>query len=199
MGKLKCSCLGVMILSLLACSESRVDIVNGVNQKSANSIILDLEQSHITTTKLQAKDGTYSIQVPKNKQMEALAILKQNGEPFSDYVSIGTIFKKEGFISSPLEEHARLIYALNQEIDNMLMSISGVIQVKTQVSLPLPNDNLWQTDLPHSSASVLIKYKPGSRIDLYLARMKNLVANAVPGLTPDRVEIITVQQNDSSL
>ncbi len=199
MVKLKYGYLCIMMLSLLACSESRVDIVNGVNQQSANSIILDLEQSHISTTKTHQKDGTYSIQVPRKKLMDALAILKQNGEPFSDAVSMGTVFKKDSFISSPLEEHARLIYALNEAINNMLMGISGVIQVKTQVSLPLPNDSLWQTDTPRSSASVLVKYKPGSRIDLYILRMKNLVANAVPGLTPDRVEIITVQQNDSSL
>lgn len=80
---------------------------------------------------------------------------------------------------------------------DMLSSINGITEVKTTVSLPLPTDNLWSTDNPKSSASVFIKYRQGEPVNLYVNKIKNLVSNAVPGLTADRVEVFTIVQKDS--
>lgn len=179
---------------LVACNNGPVVLVNGVNQDIANSIVLQLGQSDINANKTLQKDGSYSISVAKNKEFEALSILSRNGQPNKTYVSLGEVFKKDSFISSPMEEHARLLYALDQEISGMLSILNGVVEVKTRISIPTPSDNLYQSETIKPSAAVIIKYKQGERIDLYLTRIKNLVSDAVPGLTPDRVEILTIIQ-----
>ncbi|MBP9743684.1 MAG: EscJ/YscJ/HrcJ family type III secretion inner membrane ring protein, partial [Burkholderiales bacterium] len=124
--------------------------------------------------------------------IRALGILHMNGSPSQQYNTMGDVFKKDGFISSPLEEQGRFIYALQQQIEKMISQIDGVIDVECQVSLAPSTDNLWQNDQVKPAAAVFIKYKNGYRLDLYVNRIKQLVANSVPGLSPDRVEVLTM-------
>ncbi len=193
------TCLIISIYSclIIACSDNKIELLNGLSQDAANNVILTLGNHDIDSSKNVQKDGTYIIHVPSLQKLKALNILKDNGLPEHDFTNLGTIFKKDSFISSPLEEHSRFLYALNQEISSLLSSLNGIIDVKTIVNLPAPNDNLWQSQAPVASASVLIKYQQGERIDLYINRIKTLVANAVPGLTIDHVEVITLMQKDN--
>ncbi len=187
---------GMIACSLIfaSCGEGRVSVLSGVNQDSANEVVLILGNNNISVTQQVTKDGRYSIFVDANNKLAALNILHDNGLPHLGFTNMGEIFKKDSFISSPLEEHSRFLYALDQEISSMLSTLNGVVEVKTIVNLPMPNDNLWQSEQVPSSASVIIKYRQGERIDPYINRIKTLVSNAVPGLTTDRVTVVMLMQ-----
>jgi len=189
----------IAIISFLfvACNEQKVTILQGVPQNDANEIILQLSLSDIDADKILLKDGTYSIQVNADKEIQSLKVISVYGQPRNSYESMGTIFKKDGLISSPLEEHARYIDSLNQELEHTLSLIDGVITVRVQVSLPAPTDNLWSAESAKPSASVLIKYRQGSRIDLLSNRIKLLVSRSVPGLSPDMVEVLPLLKKES--
>ncbi len=185
--------LFILILCFLCgCSGNYITLVDNVTQDTANMIILQLGQNDIPATKLQNKEKTFQVQVAKSNQLKALSVLNMNGSPSKQYNSIGEVFKKDSFISSPLEEQGRFIYALQQQIANMISQIDGVIDVECQVSLAPSSDNLWQNEQIKPAAAVFIKYKNGYRLDLYVNRIKQLVANSVPGLTSDRVEVLTM-------
>lgn len=187
--------IGVLILN--ACTQLDTLLIDKVDQDSANTIVLNLGNQSIATNLEIQKDGSFNVFVTKNDQLAALNILHDLGIPQKEFTNFGEVFKKDGFLSSPLEEHGRFIYAMNQEIGAMLSAIDGVTLVKAKVSMPAPDDNLWSTNIPKPSAAVLIKYTRGTRIDLYINRIKNLVSNSVPGLTPERVEILTMIQKDT--
>jgi len=181
---------------VIACSEnSSVVIISSLTQDDANKAILILGDNKIDADKIANQEGEYSISVPKNSKLSALSLLNTNGIPNEHFTNLGVVFKKDSFISTPREEHSRFLYALNQEISGLLSGINGVVEVKTIVNIPQPNDNLWKSDLPEPTASVLIKYQKGSRVSLYTSRIRALVSNAVPGLTPDKVEVIILQQS----
>lgn len=177
---------------LISCSNSMITLVDNISQNTANLIILQLGQNDIAAIKQENKEKNYLVQVAKSDQLKALAILNMNGSPNKQYSSLGEVFKKDSFISSPLEEQGRFIYALQQQIINMISQMDGVIDVECQVSLAPSSDNLWQNEQIKPAAAVFIKYKNGYRLDLYLNRIKQLVANSVPGLTPERVEVLTM-------
>lgn len=187
----------IIAISITACDGSKVQLVDVADQDAANEIVLLLGNNGIDTNIQQQKGGRIIVFVDKDKQNKALNLLNANGMPHNTYSNFGEVFKKDSFISSPLEEHSRFLYALDQEIASMLSVINGVVDVKTIVNVPAPNDNLWQTTPPQPTASVIIKYRQGERIDLYVNRIKNLVSNAVPGLTPDRVEVVMLLQKDN--
>lgn len=190
-----CSRFSILLLGLVmlvGCDGNYIVLVNGVNQSMANAIVLQLGENSIPANKQQDKDLSFSVLVPKKDQVKALGILRINGTPSQQYSSLGEVFKKDGFISSPLEEQGRFIYALQQQIAKMISQIDGVIDVECQVSLAPSSDNLWQNDQVKPAAAVFIKYKNGYRLDLYVNRIKQLVANSVPGLSPERVEVLTM-------
>jgi len=184
----------LIIIGITACSKPKTILVEHISQEAANNVIYILGTNNIVADKAVQKDGTYTVTINKADQIKALGLMQNNGAPQKDFASFGEVFKKDSFISSPLEEQGRFLYALSREISGMLSQIDGVISVKTEVSLPQVSDNLWQTEQAKPSASVLIKYKPGYRVYLYVNRIKQLVSNAVPGLTPDRVEVLTITE-----
>lgn len=183
-------------LAITSCGSSQRTILDGLDQTSANNVLVELNLSNIDAEKLKDKLGLYSILVPKDEEYRALTLIKHNANPVEKYVTLGEVFKKDSFISSPLEEQARFIYALEEQISAMVAAIDGVTYVSTQVSLPLPSDNLIQGQTTQASASVFIKYKDAYHLEMYANRIKQLVANSVPGLTADRVEVLFMDQKD---
>ncbi len=186
------SLISFFLLGATGCNNAYVTLISNINQTTANTIILQLGQNDIAAIKAEDKDKTFSVSVAKKDQIKALNILNLNGSPNQQFSSLGEIFKKDSFISSPLEEHGRFIFALQQQIAKMISQMDGVINVECQVSLPLSTDNLWQNEQIKPAAAVFIKYKNGYRLDLYINRIKQLVANSVPGLAPERVEVLTM-------
>ena len=172
-------------------------IVQGLKESDANNIVLILSNNGVTSEKIiNPKDQTYSISVDTKNEVLALQVLSNFGEPTVSHTSMGEIFKKDGMISSPVEEFARYTYALDQDLESTLAQIDGVISVKVHVSLPMPSDNLWSSETARPGAAIFIKYRTGYRIDLLTNRIKLLVSKAVPGLTPDMVEILPLEKKD---
>lgn len=188
----------VLILFLFGCNTSQIIILSNLTQDDANNVVLTLGEQNITAQRIINKDGSYAISIPQDKQITALEILHNDGKPNQNFSNMGEIFKKDSFISSPLEEQARFIYALEQQISSQISQIDGVVSVSTQVSLPPANDSLWQNQTLNSSASVLVKYKENSHLQIYNNRIKQLVANAVPGLTLEHVELIMISIKDQN-
>lgn len=192
--------LGIVFLSLtlfLHCTPMPQKLVQGLNQQDANNIILVLANNNIPAKKTEdTKDGTYFISVDPKNQILALQILSNFGEPTTKRTSMGEVFKKEGMISSPMEEFARYTFALNQDLESTLSQIDGIISVRVQVSLPMPSDNLWSSESAKPGAAIFIKYRAGYRIDLLTNRIKLLVSKAVPGLNPDMVEILPLEKKE---
>jgi type III secretion protein J len=183
---------------LTGCTKVQKTVVQSVNQEEANKILLILANNNINADKKKdEKDEFFSILVEPKNEILALNVLSNYGEPAKTHDSLGQIFKKEGMISSPMEEFARYTYALDQEIESTLSQIDGIISVKVQVSLPMPSENLWSSEAAKPGAAIFIKYRPGYRIDLLTNRIKLLVSKAVPGLTTDMVEVMPYQKKDT--
>lgn len=193
---LKYNLITISLVILVGCGDSQVAVLQGLDQNAANDVIVTLGANHIEAAKQVEKGGTYTILVASKNTTSALTTLYNNGLPNKPNTTLGDEFKKDGFISSPLEEQSRFIYALEAQISSMISLIDGVNNVSVQITLPQPDDNMLQTDDVKPSASVLIKFKPEYHLEVYTSRIRQLVANAVPGLTPDRVEILFISQEE---
>ncbi|MES2615022.1 MAG: hypothetical protein V4591_06375 [Bdellovibrionota bacterium] len=178
------------------CKVKETVLVQGLNQTDANTVILTLANNNVPATKRVDKDNSFSILVDPKNQILGLQVLSNFGEPIAKRTSMGEVFHKDGMISSPMEEFARYTYALDQDLESTLAQIDGITSVKVHVSLPMPSDNLWSSEAAKPGAAVFIKYRSGYRIDLLTNRIKLLVSKAVPGLTPDMVEILPLQKKD---
>jgi type III secretion protein J len=173
------------LLLLAACGEQ--DLYAGLTQRQANEMTALLREAGIEADKESREAGSFAVVAPRARFAEAIEVLKANGYPRDGYDSLGQVFKKEGFVSSPLEERARLSHALSQEIANTIASIDGVVVARVHLSVP-ERDPLAEKVTP-SSASVFIKHRPGVDLSARQGQIKALVVNALPGLPYDNVTV----------
>lgn len=166
-------------LWLSGCSE-RVELHRQLSEQEANEVIAELADKHIRAQKIPAKDGVI-VAVNAVDIGRAVRTLEAVGLPRVARTTLGDTFRKEGVISTPLEERARYIYALSQELESTLSNIDGVIVARVHVVLPeriAPGEPVQP-----ASASVFIKHDPRLDPDNIHARVRRMVASSIPGMT----------------
>jgi len=131
--------------------------------------------------------GHFAVTTRSQQFGRAIDLLHANGFPRGSFDTVGQVFKKEGFVSTPVEEHARLTYALSQELANTLQTIDGVIVARVHLAVP-EKDPLADKPRP-ASASVFIKVRPGHDLAPQVGQMKAIVVNGVEGLPYDNVTV----------
>jgi len=136
------------------------------------------------------KGGQYTVVVDKARFADSIAILNEAGLPKQEFQTMGQVFKKDGLVSSPMQERAQMIFALSQELSRTVSEIDGVLSARVHLVLP-ENDPLRQQLVP-SSASVFIRHRSDAAVGNLVPQVKMLVANGVAGLSYDKVSVILV-------
>ncbi len=176
------------MLLLAGCGQQ--EVYGKLTETSANEMIAVLSQSGIKASKIAGEKDNWSIAVDSNDFARAVETLRAQGLPSENYDSLGTVFKKEGFTSTPLEERARLIYGLSQELSRTISEIDGVVQAR--VHLTMPEADPLSREAKPSAASVFVKYRTGFDLRSQTGAIKALVTNGIDGLTYDRVSVVMV-------
>ncbi|WP_370263617.1 type III secretion system inner membrane ring lipoprotein SctJ [Limnobacter sp.] len=179
-----------MLLAILlhACSSNTV-LFSALEQDEANQIYSTLLEVGIPAERETTKTGV-TVTVPRSMSSEALKILQSKGLPRDKKSSMGEVFRKESMISSPLEERARYLYALSQELERTLMRMDGVIS--SRVHIVLPERTNPGEPLTPSSAAVFVKYDQRTSFQAYIPRVRELVFNSIPGLSGDAHTAVSV-------
>lgn len=171
-------CVLLLILALAACSES-VALYSRLSERDANEVIAELAGKRIQAHKRPDKEGV-TVLVEANAIARAMRMLDAVGLPRRSRSSLGDIFRKEGVISTPLEERALYIYALSQELEATLSQIDGVIVARVHVVLPervAPGEPVQP-----ASAAVFIKHNANLDPDSVRTRVRRMVASSIPGM-----------------
>lgn len=181
--------LGVIALILLAGCSNRVELFSSTTDAEANEILAALLQSAIPAEKQLKKNGV-TVTVAETDVAKALGILRLQGLPRERFEGMGKIFQKEGMISSPLEERARYIYALSQELESTLTKMDGVLVARVHVVLP--DQDAAKIAKTAASAAVFIKHQAGYNLDVLKPQIRTLVSHAIPELGEERVSVVLV-------
>jgi type III secretion protein J len=177
------------VLGLAACG-ARVDLLSTIPERDANEVIAELLNKGISATKITGKEGNASVQVPQADVARAIDVLRVAGLPRESFKAMGQVFSKDGLISSPVEERARYLYALSQELSGTLSHIDGVLFARVHLVLPERGTGLDKGS--PSSAAVFIKHRAEYDIEILQPQVRRLVANSIPDLSADRVTVVLV-------
>lgn len=176
----------LVLLNLTAC---KTELYSTLPENDANDMMAILIRHGINSEKVaHKKKATYAIFVQRSELPAAVELLKEHGFPRERFTSIDQLFKKEGLISSPLEERVRFIYALSQDVQETLSRIDGVVTAR--VHIVLPENNPFAEGAKPSSASVFIKYLPGSNLADIKSDIKMIVEKSIQGLSYDKVSVV---------
>ena len=196
-----------ILLLLTGCETSRV-IVNGVEEREANEIIVFLSSRGIPAEKVAAKatavggdagPSMWNISVPEGKMTDAMGILNQNGLPRKKGTNLLELFSKQGLMTSDKEETIRYQAGLEQQIANTIRKIDGVIDADVQLSFPTDTSAQGGPGIPGQAppqrvtAAVYVKHQgivddPNSHL---VSKIKRLVSGSVAGLDINDVTVIS--------
>ena len=182
--------LGLLLTWLLAGCGARVELLAAVPEADANEVIAALVNAGIEATKVPGKEGMVGVKVDQAMAARAVDTLRVAGLPREHFSGLGQVFRKDGLISSPLEERARYLSALSQDLSSTLTRIDGVLFARVHLVLP-ERGRANEADTP-STAAVFIKHQKDANLELLQPQVRRMVVNSIPDLTSERVSIVLI-------
>ncbi len=174
---------------LAACGDET--LYSKLNEQEANDMVALLYASGMPASKVAGSNDLYTVTTAQKSFAGAVSLLHANGFPRERFDTLGDVFAKEGFVSSPLEERARLNHALSQEIAHTLSSIDGVVMARVHLAVP-EQDRLSDSIRP-ASASVFVKHRADRDLADSISQIKALVVNGVENLPYENVTVALFQ------
>ncbi|HIO91499.1 MAG TPA: EscJ/YscJ/HrcJ family type III secretion inner membrane ring protein [Leucothrix mucor] len=184
--------LKLVLLSLFLgvfLSSCQMELFSNLSESDVNNMLSIMLSNGIDSEKIiDKKTKSYILMIDKSKIPEAISLLREHGYPREKVAGIQDLFKKEGLVSSPMEERVRYIYALSQSVQETLSQIDGVLTARVHIVMP-ENNPFVNTNKP-SSASVFIKYHPSSDVRNIKSKIKLIVEKSIEGLTYEKVSVV---------
>lgn len=194
---------------LLTSCESRRTIVNALDEREANEIVVFLSTRNIDVSKVRSPDagggGTklvlWDISVISNQATEAMSLLNQAGLPRKRGQNLLGIFANVGLVPSEMQEKIRYQAGLAEQIASTIRKIDGVLDAEVQISFPEEDPLNPGATKQKPTASVYVKHSgvlddPNSHL---IPKIKRLVAASVPSLDFDFVTVIPDRARFSEL
>ncbi len=178
----------VLLVALLTACSQKVELMAAISEPEANEIMAALQNAGVAVDKKPGKEGMVSVVIPSDQLGRAVDLLREKGLPRERFSGMGQVFKKDGLISSPLEERARYLHALSQELGATLSQIDGVVFARVHVVLP--ERTLYGEAPVPSSAAVFIKHQEGYDLDTLQPLVRRLVTHSIPALAPEKISIV---------
>lgn len=191
----------ICMLFLCASCESKRTIVNQMDEKEANEILVFLSTRGISATKVRVAEGggggakipLFDITVDEDRATEAMSLLNQAGLPRRRAQNLLGIFANVGLVPSEMQDKIRYQAGLAEQIASTIRKIDGVLDAEVQISFPEEDPlNPGAEKKQKITASVYIKHNgvlddPNSHL---ITKIKRLVAASVVGLDFDNVTVI---------
>jgi type III secretion protein J len=175
---------GLLLALLVGCSNH--ELYSQLSERQANEMVAVLRSAGIDAEK-KSHEGKFSVLTAKGDFSQAVRTLNAQGYPRESFDTMGKVFKREGFVSSPLEERARLMHAMSQEISNTIANIDGVVTARVHLVVPERNPLV---DKPQpAAAAVFIKHRSDRDLSSQITQIKALVVNSIEGLSYDNVTV----------
>jgi flagellar M-ring protein FliF len=171
------------LLSLMLRTDWRILYAN-LDGEDARQIGTTLTQAQIPFD--LTSDGS-GIRVPAAQLDKARLATAAKGAVRSGRLGF-EIFDKPNWVGSEFDEQVNYQRALEGELEHTVSSLSDVESAR--VHLVMPHDSLFRDQERPAKASVVLKLRHRSLADGEPDAIRNLVASAVDGLTPDRVVVV---------
>lgn len=181
--------VALVLVSGMFVSGCQMELYSNLSENDVNDMLSIMLSNGIDSEKvIDKKTKAYALMIDDGKIPEAIGLLKEHGYPKEKVTGVQDLFKKEGLVSSPMEERVRYIYALSQSVQETLAQIDGVLTAR--VHIVMPENNPFAESIKPSSASVFIKYHPSSDLKNIKSKIKLIVEKSIEGLSYEKVSVV---------
>jgi flagellar M-ring protein FliF len=135
----------------------------------------------------QATPDGLGVQVPAELLDKARMEVAAKGMPQSGRMGF-ELFDKPNWVGSEFDEKVNYQRALEGELEHTIATLGSVRSAR--VHLVLPKESLYSEQQQPAKASVVLKLKRATLAKEEVESVRNLVAGAVEGLTPEQVTLV---------
>lgn len=133
-----------LALLLAGCSEKPKVVVQVESEKEANEILVALgDYSPQKDSQKSGQSTVYEIKVESGDFQEALEVLLANNLPRNSHGGFEAMMDSAGLIPTRTDERARFLHAREQELEESLELIDGVMNAR--VHLVMPEKDRYET------------------------------------------------------
>ncbi len=187
-GRALASC-AALLLCLVAVGCGKVQLYGNLGEKEANEVAAALRNAAVEAEKRAGEEGAYAIFVDEADFARAMGVLEARALPRRRYDDLGAVFGSTGMFSTPLEEKARYLHAIQEELSQTVSAIDGVLMARVHIVLPEQDQMDRETRQP--SAAVFVKQLDDATRDplAHQRDIRRLVAASVPNMAEDRIVV----------
>ncbi|NBM01980.1 MULTISPECIES: type III secretion system inner membrane ring lipoprotein SctJ [Proteus] len=184
-----------LVSLLTGCKEQ--SLLTGLNQRQATQVQAVLQKHQITSTQTALGKGLFDVSVKKEDVAVAIQILEQYQLPSNTRVEITQIFPSDALVSSPQAEKARLISAIEQRLEQSLLTIESVIDARVHISYPIsPSERI----IPPPHASAIIFYEDSVPDAEQLGEdIRAFIHNSFNDMNEDNITVLLYPRNINKL
>ncbi len=181
-----------LIMAALACvllAGCQKQLYGSLTEDEANAVLAALLEASIPAEKQEGDESTFVIMVEETEFANAVRVLAEHALPGARFENLGTVFGKNAMFSTPMEEKARYLYAMQEELSNTISKIDGVLLARVHLVMPESDQMGRESSIP--SAAVFVKHLDDERHDpdLHLRQIRDIVAASVPKLNRDSIVV----------
>lgn len=178
--------IGALMLATLGSRETYGYLYTDLSTEDAAAIVEKLKTQQVP---YRIENQGTAIQVPEERVHALRLELASGGLPRGGGVGF-EIFDKSQIGATEFEQQVSLRRALEGELARSIMTVAGVKSAR--VHLVLPERHLFSSKAESASASVVLRLEnPGNFGKREVAGVVHLVSAAVPGLSKDRVSVVS--------
>ncbi|MBG2876163.1 type III secretion inner membrane ring lipoprotein SctJ [Proteus alimentorum] len=168
-------------------------LLTNLDQRQATEIQAVLQKHQITSTRTALGKGLFDVSVKKEDIGIAIQILKEYQLPSLSRIEVTQLFPSDALVSSPQAEKARLISAIEQRLEQSLLTIDHIIDARVHVSYPIaPTERIIPT--PHASA--LVFYEEGMLDNDQLGEdVRVFIHNAFSNMDENNITVLLYPRN----
>lgn len=189
--------LGLALAAGLFLAGCQSELYSNLEEREVNEMISVLAMNGIEASRTSDGKGGFGLSVDRGEFSVAIARLSEKGLPRENFGSLGKVFNSEKLVSTPFEERARFMHALNEELSNSITRINGVVSAR--VHIMVPEASPFEKTRTPPRASVFIYQEKGLDLHNQIPTIKNLIVNSLDSLEYSNVEVALFEGASSSV
>ncbi|WNI88043.1 EscJ/YscJ/HrcJ family type III secretion inner membrane ring protein [Citrobacter portucalensis] len=188
-------CIYVLLITILlsACKEKK--LLKELDQYQVNKVISVLQQHNINAGKIDDGKKGYSISVSESDFAAAVYWINVYELPPRPRVEIAQMFPADSLVSSPRAEKARLYSAIEQRLEQSLLTLQGIVSSRVHISYDIDSGENGRPSKPvHLSA--LAVYERSTPLGLQISDIKRFLKNSFADVEYDNISVILSERSE---
>lgn len=176
-------------LIVAACARS--NLLESLDERQANEVVATMLRHNIQAEKQNLGKGGFVVRVAEADLPEAIELLQREDLPSAPRLQIASAFPADSMVSTPTGEHARLLSAIEQRLEESLAVIGGVRTARVHVSYDaVPSSGRLQPQEPKMHVAAVIVHEEDVDSQALLQSVKRFLRNAFVQVEYDNVSVI---------